>query len=419
MVSDSAGVRIVQLGFGFDGPAERHSLASEPDWVIRFPEDDPELVVSGVADVELLSGGRIAVATEGENNIVVFDSAGNHVDTWGGTGDGPGEFVRLDWLARRAPDSLVAGETRLRRVSVLDANGQFARIFRTGSAVAWAAEAMPPQALGLLADGTVVGAFFEQPEAVEGAVRPPVEILLIRPAGDTLLAVGTWAGDELSLFLADGFLEVVTPPFARRLHVANAPDGIWIADNSRWEVREYSGRADLRTIIRSSASPRAVSDSLLEQRIADKYGSASQGPALERLKRDQRRVAHHETMPSLGAVLGVVDGGVAVGEYQVGTATLRTWVVVDPIGGVALVDLPAGLEVKRWGVDWVIGVVRDELDREEVHRYRIGGRGSGRGGTRKGESMTGRGPARRSSGASSSWHGSNSGPSTNGWITQM
>ena len=34
--------------------------------------------------------------------------------------------------------------------------------------------------------------------------------------------------------------------------------------------------------------------------------------------------------------------------------------------------------VKRWGPDWVMGIVRDELDREEIHRYRIlVGAGSG------------------------------------------
>ena len=45
------------------------------------------------------------------------------------------------------------------------------------------------------------------------------------------------------------------------------------------------------------------------------------------------------------------------------------WLI--PAGGVALVVLPAGLDVKRWGQDWVVGIVRDELDREEVHRYWI------------------------------------------------
>ena len=370
-VADSAGVRIIELGFGFGGSGERRSVATEPDWVIGFPEDDTALVVSGVADVELLSNGRIAVANVAENSIIVFDSARNHVDTWGGTGHGPGEFVRLDWLARRAPDSLAAGEIRLRRVTILNASGQFARAFRTQSALTQAAGAVPPQALGLLVDGTVVAAFFARPASREGAVRPSVDVLAIPPSGDTVMAVGNWPGDELSLFLQDGFLQVVSPPFARRLHVTTSDDGIWIADDAVWEVREYSGRARLRTIIRSTASPHAVSDSLLDQRIADKYRSASQGPALERLKMDQRTIAHHETMPAFGAVLGVTGGGVAVGEYVVGTTTLRTWIVLDSIGDVTRVDLPASMDVKRWAPDWVIAVVRDELDREEIHQYRI------------------------------------------------
>ena len=40
-----------------------------------------------------------------------------------------------------------------------------------------------------------------------------------------------------------------------------------------------------------------------------------------------------------------------------------------------MIDIPGALEVKRWGPDWVIGVVSDELDRDEVRRYRILGPG--------------------------------------------
>lgn len=51
------------------------------------------------------------VATE----ILVFDAAGQHIDTWGGSGDGPGEFRYLEWLAFLPPDSLAAGDGGLRR----------------------------------------------------------------------------------------------------------------------------------------------------------------------------------------------------------------------------------------------------------------------------------------------------------------
>ena len=54
-VTDSAGVRIIELGPDLEGVAERRVLADEPDWVIRSREDDPSFVVSKVMDVELLS----------------------------------------------------------------------------------------------------------------------------------------------------------------------------------------------------------------------------------------------------------------------------------------------------------------------------------------------------------------------------
>ena len=61
----------------------------------------------------------------------------------------------------------------------------------------------------------------------------------------------------------------------------------------------------------------------------------------------------------------------AVGEFRLDTVSRRMWITVDPGGTVNALELPPGLDVKRWGPDWVIGVVRDVLDREEIHRYRI------------------------------------------------
>lgn len=372
-VFDSAGVRVIDLGADFEDHVKRRQLASEPDLIIRFGEDDPAAVVSRVVDVELLSRDRIAVANPGGNEILVFDSAGHHVGTWGGTGGGPGEFGRLEWLASRPPDSVAAGDARRRRVTMFDANGELVRSFATASAIAGSSRSIPPRPLGLLEDGSIVSALFEPvATGAEGRVRPEVEVLAIPPTGDGVDLVGAWPGDELTLFLQDGLLQVVAPPFGRRLHISVGIDKVWIGDDADWEVRGYSADAHLRTVVRSSASPKLVTDDLLEQRIAAKYeGRVSEGPALEELKRDQRKIAHHTTMPSFGMVVGMADAGVAIGEYQPGTASSRAWLMVDPSGEVTTMNLPAALDVKRLGPAWVIGVVRDELDREEIHRYPI------------------------------------------------
>ena len=370
-VADSAGVRVTDLGPAPLEWVERRALAGEPELVIRSGEDDRATMLSDVRDVEVLTGGRVAVINGSGNEILVFDAAGEHIATWGGTGDGPGEFRSLEWLASLPPDSLAAGDRRLRRVTILDSDGRFARSFAT--AVDPGSRPVPPRPLGLLADGSMIAAFFDLPAAVEGSARPAVEIVAASSTGDTFSTVGTWPGDEVALFQQDGQLQVTQAPFGRRLHIATTPDGVWIADDDRWEMRKYSARGVLRMIVRSSASPAPVTDELLEALIAERYRYAAQVPTLEDLKRDQREIVQHTTTPGFGTIRGTTEGGVAVGEFSQDTTSPRVWITVDRGGAVGAVELPAGLDVMRWGPDWVIGVVRDALDREEIRRYRIEG----------------------------------------------
>ncbi|MYA65146.1 MAG: hypothetical protein F4139_14680 [Gemmatimonadetes bacterium] len=370
-VFDSAGVRVVDLGPVPLESAENRALADEPDLVIRSSEDDGATVFSDIRDVEVLPRGCVAVANGSGNDILVFDAAGEHIATWGGTGDAPGEFRSLEWLASLPPDSLAAGDGRLRRVTIFDSEGGFARGLATASAVDRASRPVPPRPLGLLANGSVVAGYFDRPAAVEGTARPAVEIVATAPAGDSMQMVGTWPGEELALFSQDGQLQITQPPFGRRLHVASAHDGVWIADDDRWQMRKYSAGGVLSMIVRSSASRAVVTDELLEAYIGERYRYADQVPALEDLKRDQREIARHTTTPAFGAIRPTTEGGVAVSEFKLDTVSPRVWITVGPDGAVQAIELPAGLDVKRWGPDWVIGVVRDALDREEIHRYRI------------------------------------------------
>ena len=331
-VFDSAGVRIVDLGPAPLEWAEQRVLAGEPDLVIRSGEDDGAAVLSDVRDVEVLSRGRVAVANGSGNDILVFDAAGEHVATLGGTGDGPGEFRRIEWLSSLPPDSLAAGDGRLRRVAIFDSDGGFARSFATASAGDPASRPVPPRPLGLLANGSVTAAYFDRPAAVEGTARPAVEIVATASTGGSMHMIGTWPGDELALFSQDGQLQVTQPPFGRRLHVAPAHDGVWIADDDRWEMRKYSAGGVLRMIVRSAASPTEVTDELLAAYIGERYRHAVQVPTLEDLKRDQREIARHTTTPAFGALRGTTEGGVSVGDFSLDTVSPRVWITVDPAG---------------------------------------------------------------------------------------
>jgi len=370
-VFDSAGVRVIELGAEGWGSGVERVLASEPDLVIRSGDEGDTPVLYEVRDVQPISGGRIAVANGGTNEVLVFDASGDHVATWGGVGEGPGEFQNLQWLTAISPDTLAAGDSRQRRVSILDTNGRFVRSIGTPNLSSDGSRSIPPQPITRLRDGTLIAQSFRGPAAEEGSVRPATELFVVDPGADAPRAFATFPGNEITLVREGEFLAVVLPPFARNLHIEPAADGIWVGDEARWELREYSSAGRLRTLIRSAESAEAVTDALLERHIDRKYRDMDPDVDVEPLKDLQRRIADHATVPSFGAIRAISGGGVAVGAYDTGALSSRMWRTVDSNGTVTSIRLPAAYDVKHWEPERILVVVRDELDREEIHRYPI------------------------------------------------
>ena len=365
-VFDSAGVRVIELGAEGWGSGVGRVLASEPDLVIRSGEEDDAPVLFEIRDVQPMSGDRIAVANGGTNEILVFDGTGSLLAIWGGVGEGPGEFQNLQWLTATSPDTLAAGDYRQRRVSILDANGRFVRSISAPSLSAHASPSIPPQPIAHLRDGTLIAQSFRGPPVEEGSVRPATELFVMDPEADAPRAFATFPGNEITLVREGEFLAVVRPPFARNLHLEPTADGIWVGDDARWELREYSSAGRLRTLIRSAESPETVTDQLLEQHIDHKYGDVAPDVDPDPLKRLQRSIANHATVPSFGAIQPIPGEGVAVGRYDTGASLTRMWRTVDSSGSVTSIRIPSAFDVKRWGSDWILFVVRDELDREEI-----------------------------------------------------
>jgi hypothetical protein len=103
------------------------AAAAEPDLEIGVLEGDDRLMFEQVVDVLRLGGGEIAVSDRQAARISVFSSEGTPLRSWGGTGDGPGEFRRLSRLYPGPGDSLFALDARDDRVSLFDRDGTYAR----------------------------------------------------------------------------------------------------------------------------------------------------------------------------------------------------------------------------------------------------------------------------------------------------
>ena len=129
MVRDSAGVRIVE---SLRPPADSRlgwQIGAEPDVSIGALEGEAPYLLDRVQGALTLADGRIVVRNVGSRDLRVFDASGSHLATWGGAGDGPGEFENLFGVGRWPGDSLIAWFAQGRRLSVFDGEGNFGRTF--------------------------------------------------------------------------------------------------------------------------------------------------------------------------------------------------------------------------------------------------------------------------------------------------
>lgn len=146
--------------------------------------------------------------------------------------------------------------------------------------------------------------------------------------------------------------------------------GIYIAPGAAAEVRLHSGDGTLLRIARVDQPPRplprAEYDRYVDERIAT--ASEAQRPVV---RRAYGRMSAPETLPAFHSL--AVDAldyvWARVHDIEAPDAPMR-WTVFDPEGrALGYIETPPGLRIEQIGEDFVLGVVRDELDVERVVRY--------------------------------------------------
>ena len=114
-------------------------MASEPNVTIGQLEGEPESELFQVSTAVLLPGGRVAVADQGGTVIRIYGADGTFEREMGRKGEGPGEFKAISRLAIIPPDTILAYDRSLFRVSIFLASG------RLISSVQVIAEDGPPE----------------------------------------------------------------------------------------------------------------------------------------------------------------------------------------------------------------------------------------------------------------------------------
>ena len=163
-VRDSAGIRIAENPRPAPDSRLGWTVSAEPTVSIGTPEGESDFQLYRVSDATRLADGRIAVANGGSLELLLFDAQGNHLDSWGGRGEGPGEFAALNRVRPWAGDSLIAADPERGRVSILDMDGNHGRtalVHGPGDGeglVATVADAgQPPGTIGAITPDDLIG----------------------------------------------------------------------------------------------------------------------------------------------------------------------------------------------------------------------------------------------------------------------
>ena len=368
LVRDSAGIRIVENARPPEGSRLPWRIGPEPTVSIGVVDGEEPYMLHGVIDATRLSGGGIAVANRGSEEVRVFDAHGVHLVTFGGRGEGPADFRSL-WRIEPWPgDSILAWQLVNRRFSVFDSNGNYGRSFVLRSDE----NASSRRSLPLVAtreDGTIVS-------IVEGdADSTGVE--LVDGEGSRLVSLGAHADEDMITARGSrGYTERMPAAYSRELVTSLWGDLIVVSPNHRYEIRAFGADGVLARIVRREHAPRIPTEAdkqfYLDREIALRDGLEMPEELLEEARRVFGSIPVVETFPAFSAILTDDAGYLWVREYDLPREERPAplWTVFDPGGHVlGFIETPNDVRIHHIGEDYILVRVQDELGVETVQLW--------------------------------------------------
>ena len=371
VVEDSAGVTIVTN----DPPAPDSRLpwqfGTQPSLSIGSVDSGEADQLFQVTDATRLPDGRIVIANSGSNELRVFNGNGSHAGTWGGRGEGPGEFTSFSPTAV-APwpgDSIAAPNPWGTRLSLFDKDGNHGRDVPLDRSLL--------NVVDLLPDGKIFtsgsGGIHQETTGSSGLVRSRTDWAVLASDGTLHASLGIFPGSEFwAIFGEDGTIAGGRPhPFGRGTLGAVWGDLVAIGVQDSYEIKAFADDGTLVRIVRRGGDleqpTRADQDAYFAQRYAGRPDD-DRTRALNEVK----EMPLVDAYPAFGEILSDRAGYLWVREYRASGAEGAVWAVFDPEGRIlGLVETLPGLRIFEIGEDYILGWVRDDLGVEYVQLWSL------------------------------------------------
>jgi hypothetical protein len=373
---DSAGVVIVENS---GDPALNGGgwyVATEPSLSIGTIRGEAAYEFDDVRGAHRSRDGTIAVINAGLHDVRIFDSSGVHLRSFGRDGQGPGEFRNMALAGVVGRDTLVIVDVGNDRFSLVHPVAGFVR-----QAVVSQEVATYLYTAGVFSDGSVLFAELwdrtEMEGMAEGFNRNPAFYRSCNPDGSPGTDFGRKLGAEYELefreFDGRPSTRIISIPFGKLPEAAVARDLFFLGEQDNFEIKVHRQTGELIRLIRLDREPEPVTEEYRRLHIEEQIVTYGLN---ENAARRTRRVVLEQPLPSHFPAHDrlVVDGAgfLWVQEYRKPGEGEAAWLVFDPVGKlVARLNIPEGLNLLEIGLDYLLGVSKDELDVEYVQLFAV------------------------------------------------
>ena len=372
IVRDSAGIEIVESTAPRWSDSDAWRVEPEPLLDVDAAGTGPAYEFFLVRGMRRLGDGSLAVANGGSNEVRLYTAEGSHIASLGGERDGPGEFRAIVGFDN-AGDSLI----------VLDASG---RVTSFGPDRALLGTFSVPLPSGVIAESNAVAhlgngeivietriRFMFGHEGESAFLRQPGGLFRVDAAGESVDSIGVTAGNEVFMHVnSGGGTFAGLPLFGRDAFVAAHAGRVFLGDAVDMQVEELTADGVPARILRIPGYPLELSADVFERERDARLQDPDELPPMilefyQDLPVPDRRPAYADVkVDPTGAIwlrpfVAPNEGGGP-----------ETWQVLGPDGAwLGGVEIPADLSVMDIGMDYVLGVYRDELDVEHPRVFRL------------------------------------------------
>lgn len=364
-VSDSAGVRIAETSGGVLTVDLPWTIDTVPDLQLGGAGSRGPELFHRLGGARRLLDGTIVVLDGGSQELRWFDESGPYLRSFGGQGEGPGEFDWARLLADLEPNSLLLFDQRLRRFTDVTADGADHRIWEVAPT---GLEMLMGAAHGRKGQGVLftVGSG----ECIEAEYcESSTFVRWVNPRTGTVDTLAAFARKRHRIRDANGLPFAMDGPFDPVVAVTVGPGGAVITGGPEHALRLFDERGRLVAILRVDAPNRSPTHDELEYLINERVG---RGLPVRAVEEAVARMGVPEATPAFQEVLADRVGWYWARIYHVDRGAPSRWLVFDAEGQArGMIQMPEGLLVYEIGQDYVLGRWLDEFGVEYLRLHRL------------------------------------------------